>query len=103
MLPRAASRELLDELVGMVHVNVRLTPEEQRLLRDDPDQIRKTIRTQVENAVAGQSVMRLVGADRAPPGRHRSTWKSTQLDSCGLGGDGRPGLPVHPARADQAA
>ncbi len=56
------SRELLDELVGMVHVNIRLSPEELRLLRDDPDKVRKSIRTQVENAVAGQSVMRLVGA-----------------------------------------
>ncbi len=56
------SRELLDELVGMVHVNIRLSPEELRLLRDDPEEVRLTIRTQVENAVAGQSVMRLVGA-----------------------------------------
>jgi preprotein translocase subunit SecA len=59
--PRS-SRELLDELVGMVHVNIHLTPEELRSLRDDPEEIRQTIRTQVENAVAGQSVMRLVGA-----------------------------------------
>ena len=55
-------RELLDELVGVVHVTVRLTPEEQRLLRDDPDQVRKAVRQQVENAVIGQSALRLVGA-----------------------------------------
>jgi preprotein translocase subunit SecA len=59
--PRSA-RELQDELVGMVHVAIRLSPEEQRLLRDDPDQVKGTLRTQVENAVAGQSVLRLVGA-----------------------------------------
>ncbi len=59
--PRS-SRELMDELVGMVHVTVRLSPEEQRLLRDDPDKVRETLHTQVENAVAGQSVLRLVGA-----------------------------------------
>jgi preprotein translocase subunit SecA len=59
--PRSA-RELLDELVGMVHVTIRLTPEEQRLLRDNPDQVRQAVRTQVENAVTGQSMMRLVGA-----------------------------------------
>ena len=59
--PRS-SRELLDELVGMVHVTVRLSPEEQRLLRDDPDQVRETVRIQVKNAVTGQSVLRLVGA-----------------------------------------
>ena len=60
--------------------------------------MRKTIRTQVENAVAGQSVMRLVGAIER---RLEDTLdlEVTQLDSCRLGGDGRPGLPLHPARA----
>jgi len=55
-------RELLDELVGAVHVAVRLSPEEQRLLRDDPGQVRPVIHQQVENAVIGQSALRLVGA-----------------------------------------
>jgi preprotein translocase subunit SecA len=55
-------RELLDELVGTVHVNVRLTPEEQRLLRDDPDKVKKAVRQQVEGAVLGQSTLRLMGA-----------------------------------------
>ena len=55
-------RELLDELVGVVHVSIRLTPEEQRLLRDDPRQVRPSVRQQVENAVIGQSALRLVGA-----------------------------------------
>jgi len=55
-------RELLDELVGVVHVTVRLTPEEQRLLRDNPDEVRDVVRHQVENAVINQSTLRLVGA-----------------------------------------
>jgi preprotein translocase subunit SecA len=55
-------RQLLDELVGMVHVNVRLSPEEQRLLRDDPEQLRPVLREQVESAVTSQSALRLVGA-----------------------------------------
>ncbi len=55
-------KELMDELVGMVHVAVRLSPDEQRLLRDDPDKLRPILSAQVESAVAGQSVMRLVGA-----------------------------------------
>ena len=55
-------RELLDELVGVVHVTVRLTPEEQRLLHDDPDKVRDVVRAQVENAVINQSTLRLVGA-----------------------------------------
>jgi preprotein translocase subunit SecA len=54
-------RELQDELVGMVHISLRLSPEEQRLLRDDPEQLRPAIREQVESAVAGQAVLRLVG------------------------------------------
>jgi preprotein translocase subunit SecA len=60
-VPRSP-RELLDELVGAVHVTVRLSPEEQRMLRDDPDQVRPSVRQQVENAVIGQSALRLVGA-----------------------------------------
>jgi preprotein translocase subunit SecA len=59
--PRSA-RELQEELTGMVHVTVRFSPEEQRMLRDDPDQAKEALRSQVENAVAGQSVLRLVGA-----------------------------------------
>jgi preprotein translocase subunit SecA len=55
-------REMMDELVGLVHVSVRLSPDDQRLLHDDPDQVRPVVREQVENAVAGQSVLRLVGA-----------------------------------------
>ncbi len=55
-------RELLDELVGVVHVNIRLTPEEMRLLRDIPDKVQDTVRAQVENAVINQSTLRLVGA-----------------------------------------
>jgi preprotein translocase subunit SecA len=55
-------RELLDELVGVVHINVRLNPEEMRLLRDNPDKVRDAVRAQVENAVINQSTLRLVGA-----------------------------------------
>jgi preprotein translocase subunit SecA len=55
-------RELLDELVSVVHVTVRLTPEEQRMLRDDPDKVHQVVRNQVENAVLGQSTVRLMGA-----------------------------------------
>jgi preprotein translocase subunit SecA len=55
-------RELQDELVGTVHVSLRLSPEEQRMLRDDPEEVRPSVRTQVQNAVAVQSVQRLLGA-----------------------------------------
>jgi len=55
-------REVLDELIGLVHVNIRLTPEEMRLLRDNPDKVQDAVRNQVENAVINQSTLRLVGA-----------------------------------------
>ncbi len=55
-------RQLLDELQGLVHVPLRLSPEEQRLLRDEPRQVRDAIRQQVEAGVATQSMTRLLGA-----------------------------------------
>jgi preprotein translocase subunit SecA len=55
-------REVLDELIGLVHVNIRLTPEEMRMLRDNPDKVQDAVRNQVENAVINQSTLRLVGA-----------------------------------------
>jgi preprotein translocase subunit SecA len=55
-------RQLLDELQGMVHVPLRLTPDEQRLLRDEPRQVRDAIRKHVEGGVTGQAITRLIGA-----------------------------------------
>ncbi len=55
-------RQLLDELQGMVHVSLRLTPEDQRLLRDEPRQVREAIRQQVKEGVTAQVVKRLLGA-----------------------------------------
>ena len=55
-------RQLLDELQGMVHVPLRLTPDEQRLLRTEPRQVRDTIRQQVRAGVTAQMVTRLLGA-----------------------------------------
>jgi preprotein translocase subunit SecA len=55
-------KELLDELVGSLHVTLHLSPEEQRLLHEDPEQVRPAVRSQVKNAVAAQAVLRLVGS-----------------------------------------
>ena len=55
-------RQLLDELQDMVHVPLRLSPEEQRLLRTEPSQMRRTVSQQVEVAVTRQAVVRLLGA-----------------------------------------
>ncbi len=55
-------RQLLDELQSMVHVPLRLTPDEQRLLRTEPRQVREAIRQQVQAGVTAQVVTRLLGA-----------------------------------------
>jgi preprotein translocase subunit SecA len=54
-------RELAEELSAAVHLNLRLTPEEQRSLRDDPEQIADGVRTQLESALANQASVRLMG------------------------------------------
>jgi preprotein translocase subunit SecA len=55
-------REILDELSGVVHVPLKLSPEEQRLLRDDPHSLEDSLRAQVESAVTNQALVRLLGA-----------------------------------------
>ena len=55
-------RELLEELSGLVHLPVRLSNDEQRLLRDDPRQVKETVRTQVENGLINQALTRLLGS-----------------------------------------
>ena len=62
-------RQLLDELQGMVHVPLRLSPEEQRLLRDEPRQVRDAIRQQVEAGVTAQALIAPAGRAGTPPGR----------------------------------
>jgi preprotein translocase subunit SecA len=74
-------RELVDELVGDVHINVRLSSEDQRMLRDDPEQIQPAVRSQVENAVAEQAVQRLVGSIE------RRLEEALDLDTSGLDGN----------------
>jgi len=66
--------------MGTVHVAVRLSPDEQRLLRDDPKQVHPLVRDQVEKAVAGQSALRLVG------GIERRLEDSLGLDETNLDG-----------------
>jgi preprotein translocase subunit SecA len=73
-------RELMDELAAAVHVPIRLSPDEQRMLRDDPKQVRPVVREQVEKAVAGQSALRLVG------GIERRLEDSLELDETSLDG-----------------
>jgi preprotein translocase subunit SecA len=55
-------RQLLEELQGVVHAPVRLSAEEQRLLRDDPRQARRVVQAQVEAAASESAAVRLLGA-----------------------------------------
>jgi len=60
-------RQLLDELSGLVHVPIKLTSEEQRVLRADGDhaaleQLADRVSAQVEATLIDQSITRLIGA-----------------------------------------
>jgi preprotein translocase subunit SecA len=55
-------REILDELSGVVHVPLKISPEEQRAFRDDPHSLEESLREQVESAVTNQALVRLLGA-----------------------------------------
>jgi preprotein translocase subunit SecA len=55
-------RELVDELSGLMHMPVRLTSEQQRLLRNDPEEVKEAVSVQVETALTEQAITRLLGA-----------------------------------------
>jgi preprotein translocase subunit SecA len=57
-----STKELLDELTGLVRVPVKLSNNDQRLLRNDPYQLIDNISEQVENYLVLQSVTRLIGS-----------------------------------------
>jgi preprotein translocase subunit SecA len=56
------SRELLNELTSLARVPLKLSNNEQRLLRDDPAQIEDMVYEQLENAMAAQAITRMIGA-----------------------------------------
>ncbi len=58
----ASPRQLVEELSSVVHVPIQLSSQEQRALRDDPDEVAETVRAQVEDALVDQAVTRLLGA-----------------------------------------
>jgi len=55
-------RELVDELSGLLRIPLRLSNEQQRLLRDHPEQVEETVRQQVDEELHVQAVTRLLGA-----------------------------------------
>lgn len=57
-----APRQLVEELSGLVHLPLKLTSEELRLLRDDPQEVADALRSQVMTAMVDQALTRLIGA-----------------------------------------
>jgi preprotein translocase subunit SecA len=55
-------RELIDELSSLLHIPLRLPPEQQRALKSDPEEVRLVISEQIENTLLNQELTRLLGA-----------------------------------------
>jgi len=55
-------RQLVEELSGLVHVPLKLSNDEQRALKHDPEQVAESVRAQVSNVLLDQAVARLIGA-----------------------------------------
>ena len=55
-------RQLAEELSAAVRLPLRLAPEQQRLLREDPEEARSLVNDQLVGALSGQAVARLVGS-----------------------------------------
>lgn len=54
--------QLVEELTSLVHVPIKLSPSEQRALKEDPEDVSDIIYSQITAALIDQSVIRLVGA-----------------------------------------
>jgi preprotein translocase subunit SecA len=55
-------RELMDELSGLLHVPLRLQPEQQRALKTNPDEVRLALSEQIESTLLNQELTRVLGA-----------------------------------------
>jgi preprotein translocase subunit SecA len=55
-------KELIDELSVLTRTPIRLSNNEQRLLRDDPEEAEEIINEQIENAMTSQAITRMIGA-----------------------------------------
>jgi preprotein translocase subunit SecA len=54
--------ELVAELSNAVRFPLKISPESQRALRDDPESVAEEVRHQVQEAMLGQAITRLIGA-----------------------------------------
>jgi preprotein translocase subunit SecA len=76
------SRELLNELISLARVPLKLSNNEQRLLRDDPAQIEDKVNEQLESALIAQAITRMIGAveRRLPEGLGLNAGELAQED-----------------------
>ena len=54
--------DIVNEIAELVHMPIKLSPEGQRALKNEPAEAKDEVRVQVENALVNQSINRLVGA-----------------------------------------
>ena len=54
--------DLLNELSGLVHLPLKLTPEQLRSIRSDPDKVAAEVQSQIESALITQAITRLIGS-----------------------------------------
>jgi preprotein translocase subunit SecA len=57
-----SSRQILDDLTALVRFPLKLSPEEQRALKDDPGSAAPVVEAQITAAVIDQTLTRLIGA-----------------------------------------
>jgi preprotein translocase subunit SecA len=55
-------RQLVEELSGLLRLPLKLSSQEQQMLRDDPDEANRLVRNQVEDILRVQAITRLMGA-----------------------------------------
>jgi preprotein translocase subunit SecA len=57
-----SSRQILDELSGLIHVPIKLSREQEKQIARDPDQMREILEQEVESILTQQAVKRALGA-----------------------------------------
>ncbi len=55
-------RQIVEELSGLVHIPLKLSSDDLRLLRDDPQEVAESLRDQITAVMIDQTVTRVIGA-----------------------------------------
>jgi len=55
-------QEIIEEIIGLVHVPIKLSSDQARLLTSDPRQVAETIVDQIDDFLTGLAVIRVIGA-----------------------------------------